>query len=119
MACIRTRYDEASHLIGEYNGSGVLIQETVWLGDLPVATIRPNGAGFLFYYVHATQLNAPFIAWRSRSTAYGCLVGECLSVGARLISWRKPSYLRLKSDGDRAGVGRLLKHRRHHVEQLR
>ncbi len=36
-------YDEAGHLIGEYNSSGGLIQETVWLDDVPVATLRPNG----------------------------------------------------------------------------
>jgi RHS repeat-associated protein len=52
-------YDEAGHLVGEYNSTGALIQETVWLGDIPVATIRPNGASVLFYYVHADHLNTP------------------------------------------------------------
>ena len=28
-------YDEAGHLIGEYNGTGGLVEETVWLGDIP------------------------------------------------------------------------------------
>ncbi|MBF0527590.1 MAG: type IV secretion protein Rhs, partial [Deltaproteobacteria bacterium] len=32
-------YDEAGHLIGEYNAAGSVIQETVWLGDLPVAVL--------------------------------------------------------------------------------
>src|SRR5213078_2639283 len=36
-------YDEAGHTVGEYNASGNLIEETVWFGDIPVATIRPNG----------------------------------------------------------------------------
>ncbi len=36
-------YDEAGHLVGEYNSTGVLVQETVWLGDIPVATLRPSG----------------------------------------------------------------------------
>ena len=35
-------YDEAGHLMGEYDSSGALIQETVWLGDTPVATLRPG-----------------------------------------------------------------------------
>lgn len=35
-------YDEAGHILGEYHGSGGLIQETVWLGDIPVATLRPG-----------------------------------------------------------------------------
>jgi RHS repeat-associated protein len=47
-------YDEAGHLIGEYNGN-TLIQETVWLGDIPVATLR----GSSIYYVHTDHLNAP------------------------------------------------------------
>jgi RHS repeat-associated protein len=52
-------YDEAGHLLGEYDGTGVLIQETVWLGDIPVATVRPNGASVSIYYVHSDQLNTP------------------------------------------------------------
>jgi hypothetical protein len=35
-------YDEGGHLLGEYDGSGALIQETIWLGDTPVATLRPG-----------------------------------------------------------------------------
>ena len=37
-------YDEAGHLLGEYSSTGTLVQETVWLGDIPVATIRPSGS---------------------------------------------------------------------------
>ena len=37
-------YDEAGHLLGEYDGTGALIEETVWLADTPIATLRPNGA---------------------------------------------------------------------------
>jgi RHS repeat-associated protein len=47
-------YDEADHLIGEYNNNA-LIQETVWLGDIPVATLR----GTSIYYVQTDHLNAP------------------------------------------------------------
>lgn len=38
-------YDEGGHLLGEYDGAGVLIEELVWLGDTPVASIRLNGNG--------------------------------------------------------------------------
>lgn len=48
-------YDEAGHLIGEYDGNGSLIQETVWLGDLPMAVLKPEGN----YYIHADHLNSP------------------------------------------------------------
>jgi RHS repeat-associated protein len=52
-------YDEAGHLVGEYDSSGNLIQETVWLGDMPVATLRPNGGNVDVFYVHTDQLNTP------------------------------------------------------------
>jgi hypothetical protein len=32
-------YDEAGHLIGEYNNSGTRLWEHIYLGDLPVAVI--------------------------------------------------------------------------------
>ena len=56
-------YDEQGHLLGEYDGTGALIQETVWLEDLPVATLRPTGSGnptpIAIYYVHADHLGSP------------------------------------------------------------
>jgi RHS repeat-associated protein len=53
-------YDEAGHLLGEYGGSGALIQETVWMADTPVATLRPRtGGGVDIYYVHTDHLNTP------------------------------------------------------------
>ena len=49
-------YDEAGHLIGEYNAStGALIQETIWMGDIPVSVVVPNGGG----YIHTDHLNTP------------------------------------------------------------
>ena len=51
-------YDEAGHLLGEYNSTGALIQETIWLGDTPVATLRP-GTPVGVFYVHADHLNTP------------------------------------------------------------
>jgi RHS repeat-associated protein len=57
-------YDEAGHLLGEYTGTGTLVQETIWLGDLPVATIRP-GTPLGIYYVHANHLGTPRIVTRS------------------------------------------------------
>jgi RHS repeat-associated protein len=54
-------YDEQGHLLGEYDGTGRLIQETVWLGDIPVATLKPSasGQGTDIHYVHADHLNTP------------------------------------------------------------
>jgi RHS repeat-associated protein len=58
----------------------VLIQETVWLGDMPVATLRPNGAGGVnVFYVHTDHLDTPRlvtdssnnIRWRWDSDPFG------------------------------------------------
>jgi YD repeat-containing protein len=52
-------YDEAGHLVGEYSATGALIQETVWMNDLPVATLRPSGSTIAVYYVHTDHLGTP------------------------------------------------------------
>lgn len=73
-------YDESGRLVGEYDQTGALIQETVWLGDIPVATLRPAGTGVSIYYVHTDQLNTPrritrpgdnVIVWRWDSDPFG------------------------------------------------
>ena len=55
-------YDEAGHLLGEYNISGgtlTTVQETVWLGDIPVATLRAGSGSAGVFYVYTDQLNSP------------------------------------------------------------
>jgi len=73
-------YDEAGHLLGEYSSAGVLIQETVWMGDLPVATLRPSGSTVAIYYVHTDHLGTPrkitqpsnnALMWRWDPDTYG------------------------------------------------
>jgi RHS repeat-associated protein len=73
-------YDESGHLLGEYSPTGV-IQETIWMGDIPVATLRPNGTSFTIYYVHTDHLGTPrkitastssnTLEWRWDPDAYG------------------------------------------------
>jgi len=48
-------YDEAGHLLGEYQANGTAIRETVWLGDTPVAAV----AGGAVYPIFADHLNTP------------------------------------------------------------
>jgi hypothetical protein len=55
----KSRYDEAGHLLGEYSSTGALVEETVWLGDIPVATLRPSGSTVAVYYIEADHLNTP------------------------------------------------------------
>jgi RHS repeat-associated protein len=59
-------YDEAGHILGEYSSTGALIQETIWMGDTPVATIRLNGSAgctttsaVCIFYVHTDHLGTP------------------------------------------------------------
>jgi RHS repeat-associated protein len=74
-------YDEVGHLVGEYTDGGVLIQETVWLQDMPVATIRPSASGSVdVFYVHSDHLGAPravtrptdnAVLWQWRADPFG------------------------------------------------
>jgi len=73
-------YDESGHLLGEYSSTGALVQETVWMGDIPVATLRPNGSSISIYYVHTDQLGTPRkvtrpsdnkLAWRWDADPFG------------------------------------------------
>jgi len=67
-------YDERGRLIGEYDGGGNLIQETVWLEDLPIATLRPTGSGnpppIAIYYVHPDHLGSPRAITRPSDNAF-------------------------------------------------
>lgn len=58
-------FDEAGRLLGEYDDTGAVIQETVWLDDLPVATLRPSGGSFAIFYVHPDHLGTPRLVTRA------------------------------------------------------
>ncbi len=76
-------YDEQGHLIGEYDATGQPIQEIIWLGDLPVAVLKPaanSGATPDIYYIHADHLGTPRkitrsndnrVVWSWESEAFG------------------------------------------------
>jgi len=52
-------YDETGHVLGEYDDVGSLIQETVWLKNTPIATLRRSGAATAVHYVWADHLDTP------------------------------------------------------------
>jgi RHS repeat-associated protein len=74
-------YDDAGHLVGEYDNGGALIQETIWFGDIPVGVLKSNGSGGVsLFYVHTDHLNTPrrisrpsdnVIVWRWDSDPFG------------------------------------------------
>lgn len=60
-------YDGEGHLIGEYDSAGLAIQETIYLGDLPIAVIKP-GTGALppvIHYVYADHLQTARVITRA------------------------------------------------------
>jgi RHS repeat-associated protein len=54
-------YDGQGRMLGEYDGSGGVLNETVWLGDLPVAVLTGSGGGAASYYVNPNHLGAPHV----------------------------------------------------------
>jgi RHS repeat-associated protein len=60
-------YDQAGHLIGEYDANQQVIDETIYLGDLPVAVLKQTTTGTgtsqatatNVYYVYADHINTP------------------------------------------------------------
>jgi RHS repeat-associated protein len=55
-------YTGQGQLQGEYNQTGQALQETVWLGSLPIAVLKPNasqGTVTDTFYVHADHLGTP------------------------------------------------------------
>ncbi len=70
-------YDEAGHLLGEYTPQGQVVQETVYLGDTPVAVLQ----GANHFFIYADHLNAPrtivnvsnVVVWRWDSEPFGTI----------------------------------------------
>ena len=73
-------YDAQGHLLGDYNSTGVAIQETVYLGDIPVAVLQ----GTAVYNLHADHLNTPRaitdstnkVIWRWDSDPFGATLAN-------------------------------------------
>jgi len=68
-------YDEAGHLIGEYDLNGAVIKEYIWLQDIPVA-VRENNTTYNIYTDHLTtpreitDTNGTLI-WQWQSDPFG------------------------------------------------
>jgi RHS repeat-associated protein len=83
-------FDEDGHLLGEYGASGSLIQETVWLEDTPIATLRPKTGGVDIDYVWADHLDTPravttsdaanTLLWKWDSEPFGATTPEVQSI---------------------------------------
>jgi RHS repeat-associated protein len=105
-------YDEAGHTLGEYTSTGALIQETVWMGDTPVATIQPSGSSVVAYYVHTDHLGTPRkvtrpsdngLMWRYDPDTYGAsrtaANGNPAGLGTFVYNLRFPGQYFLAESG--------------------
>jgi RHS repeat-associated protein len=80
-------YDDDGHVLGEYDATGSLVSEYIWLGDVPVAVLKPNAstqggqaAGSVrAYYIQPDHLDTPRVivnaanqpVWRWDSAPFG------------------------------------------------
>ena len=63
-------YDEAGHLVGEYDSAGKAVYETVYLGDLPVAALAaPSTTQTTVSYIYADHLNTARVIVRPADQA--------------------------------------------------
>jgi RHS repeat-associated protein len=103
-------YDEVGHILGEYSGTGALVQETIWLGDTPVATLRPNGSSITVYYVHTDHLATPRkvtrpsdngLMWRWDPDTFGSVAPNTnpAGLGAFTYNLRFPGQYSLSESG--------------------
>jgi RHS repeat-associated protein len=103
-------YDEAGHILGEYTASGALIQGTVWMGDIPIATIQPNGTNISIYYVHTDHLGTPRkitrpydngLMWRWDLNTFGSLAPNSNPAGLGTFTYnlRFPGQYSLNESG--------------------
>jgi RHS repeat-associated protein len=58
-------YDEGDHLLGEYDAAGAVVQETVYLGDMPVVVLKqtasapPVTVSTSIYYIYSDHIFTP------------------------------------------------------------
>jgi RHS repeat-associated protein len=103
-------YDEAGHILGEYTNNGSLIQETIWMGDIPVATLVPSGSTVAIYYVHTDHLGTPRkitrpsdngLMWRWDPDTFGSVApnGNPSGLGTLTYNLRFPGQYSLNESG--------------------
>ncbi|MBL8300963.1 MAG: RHS repeat protein, partial [Rhodanobacteraceae bacterium] len=57
---VYTLYDQAGHWLGDYDTNGAALQQTIWLGDLPVGVqARMPGGATQLHYIEADMLGTP------------------------------------------------------------
>jgi RHS repeat-associated protein len=52
-------FDRFGHMLAEYDASGTVEKEYIWLDDLPVAVVDSTGSSPVTYYIHTDHLGRP------------------------------------------------------------
>src|ERR1700733_3334703 len=85
--------------------------ETIWLGDIPVATLQPNGSGGgNIFYVHTDHLNTPrkvsrpsdnALEWRWDSDPFGTTAANQnpAGLGTFVYDWRLAGQMYMAETG--------------------
>jgi len=71
-AAVRYLRDTSGHLLGEFDASGNMQEEIVWLGDMPLAVITPPSTGATDVrvgYIFSDQINTPRVVVRATDNA--------------------------------------------------
>ena len=55
---VHTVFDEAGRWIGDYDENGAVIQQTIWLGDLPVGLLAKDGGIARLFHIEADALGS-------------------------------------------------------------
>ena len=56
---VHTVFDDAGRWIGDYDENGVVIQQAIWLGDLPVGLLAKDGGIKRLFHIEADALVSP------------------------------------------------------------
>lgn len=52
-------YDEAGHWLGEYDGNGTVVQQAIWMDDLPIGLWVGAAAQQMLHYIEPDHLGTP------------------------------------------------------------
>ncbi|WP_304438480.1 RHS repeat-associated core domain-containing protein, partial [Lysobacter sp. Root667] len=67
---IQTIYDESGQWLGDYDHNGAVLQQAIWLDDLPVGLLAGAGANQKLHYIEPDHLGTPrAVIDRSRDVA--------------------------------------------------
>ncbi len=56
---VHTVFDDAGRWIGDYDANGAVIQQAIWLGDLPVGLLAKDGGVTRLFHIEADALGSP------------------------------------------------------------